>query len=94
MATRGSYMYNGKIFWGILKMLVVCNFLKILVSDKIIHKAFRTHKALKNKYPIFKSKILNVHHIYQNYTLIITLNIYVTKGYIHANLKTESLWFL
>ena len=42
------YMYlYGKIFGGIPKMLVLCNFLKILmVSDKVIHKAFRTHTTL------------------------------------------------
>ena len=37
----------GKIFRGIPKMLVLCNFLKIfMVSDKTIHKAFRTHTTL------------------------------------------------
>ena len=37
----------GKIFGGIPKMLVLCNFLKILlVSDKIIHRGFRTHATL------------------------------------------------
>ena len=37
MATRGSYVHNsyGRIFGGIPKMLVLCNFLiKLMVSDK------------------------------------------------------------
>ena len=49
MASRGSYVLNSmvKIFGGIPKMLVLCNFLKILmVSDKIIQKAFRTRAIL------------------------------------------------
>ena len=50
MTTTGSYTCTkiyGKIFWGILKMIVFCNFLEILmVSDKLIHKAFRIHKTL------------------------------------------------
>ena len=44
-----SYMYC-KIFRGIPKVLVLCNFLKILmVSDKMIYKAFRTHNILWTK---------------------------------------------
>ena len=40
------YLY-GKISGGIPKNLVLCNFLKILmVSDKTIHKAFRTPTTL------------------------------------------------
>ena len=50
MATRWSYVHNsmhGKIFGGIPKMLVLGNFLEILmVSDKTIHKVFRTHTTL------------------------------------------------
>ena len=34
-------------FGGSPKILVLCNFLKMLmVSDKTIHKAFRTHATL------------------------------------------------
>ena len=34
MATRGSYVHNyGKIFQGIPKMLVLCNFLQILMRQ-------------------------------------------------------------
>ena len=45
MATKGNYVHNyGKIFGGILNTLILCNFLKtVMVSDKTIHKAFRTH---------------------------------------------------
>ena len=46
MATGGTYVHklHGKTFGGISNILVLCNFLKILkVSDKMIHKAFRTH---------------------------------------------------
>ena len=51
MATRGSYVHNsGRIFVGIPKMLVLCNFLKILMaSDKMNHKAYRTHTTLLRK---------------------------------------------
>ena len=50
MTTRGSYVHNsyGKNFRGIPKILVLCNFLKILiVSDKMIHRAFRTRATLR-----------------------------------------------
>ena len=45
MATRGSYVHNSMVeFSG---ALILCNFLKILmVLDKMIHKAFRTHATL------------------------------------------------
>ena len=34
-------------FWGIPKMLVLCNFLrKLMVSDKKIHRAFQIHTTL------------------------------------------------
>ena len=49
MATRWSYVHKlyGKLFDGIPKILVLCNFLKVLlVSHKTIHKAFRTHTTL------------------------------------------------
>ena len=50
MMTRGKYVHvhNSMVdFTGIPKMLVLCNFHKILmVSDKTIHKAFRTHATL------------------------------------------------
>ena len=36
-----------EFFGGIPKMLVLCNFLRILmVSDKTIHRAFRTRTTL------------------------------------------------
>ena len=45
------YMYitlHGRIFGGITKLLVLGNFLrKLMVSDKMIHRAFRTHTTLK-----------------------------------------------
>ena len=48
---------------GIPKMLVLCSFLKILmVSDEMIHRAFRTHK----QNPLEEILIFT---IYQNYTL-------------------------
>ena len=41
----------GKIFGGILKMLVLCNFLKMLVvSDKTIHNAFRTRTTRREHF--------------------------------------------
>ena len=47
-------------------MLVLCNVLKILmVSDKMIHRAFRTRTTLSTK-PIREIFIFT---IYQNYTL-------------------------
>ena len=49
VATRGSYVYNSMVeLWGgIPKIVVLCNFLKILmVPDKNIHKACRTHTTL------------------------------------------------
>ena len=55
MATRGSYVhnYNGRIFGGIPKILVLCNFLReLMVSDKKIHRAFRTHTILYILKPI------------------------------------------
>ena len=46
MPTRGSYVH-GKSFGGIPEMLILFNFLKILmVSDKTIHMAIRTHTTL------------------------------------------------
>ena len=48
-------------------MLVLCNLLKILmVSDEMIHKAFRTHATLDKRNPLEKFVIFS---IYQNYTL-------------------------
>ena len=42
-------------------MLVLCNFLrKLMVSDKEIHRAFRTHTTLYTK-PI--REICNFHHL-------------------------------
>ena len=75
MAARGSYVHNSmvKFLGGIPKMLVLCNFLKILmVSDKTIHKAFRTHTTLKQN-PLEKTLILTM---YQNYTLALKYNFY------------------
>ena len=52
--TKGSYVHKNKpqskIFGGITKMLIVCNFLEtMMVSDKMIHKAFKIHKTLQTK---------------------------------------------
>ena len=50
MATRGSYVHKSMVthFWGISKMLVLCNFLNMLmVSDKTIHRAFSSTNSLK-----------------------------------------------
>ena len=53
----------GNILGGIQTMLVFCNFLKILmVSDKTIHKAFRSHETLKTK-PIREFFITTVYAI-------------------------------
>ena len=49
MATRGSYVHNsmhGRIFGVIKKKIILCNFLRNLMvslSDKKIHRAFRTY---------------------------------------------------
>ena len=38
---------------GILNIIVLCNFLKILMgSDKMIHKVFKTHKTLYKQNPL------------------------------------------
>ena len=69
MATRGSYVHKPMVKFseGIPKMLVLCNFFKILmVSDKMIHWAFRTHIPLYKQYPLEEFFIFT---IYQNYTL-------------------------
>ena len=43
-------------------MLVLCNFLKILmVSDKTIHRPFRTHTTLYKTKPIREN--FNFHHL-------------------------------
>ena len=63
---------HGKILarQGIPKMLVLCNFLKILmVSDKIIQRAFRIHKTLKNKQNPYIYTLFFTMCIYPNYTL-------------------------
>ena len=52
MASRGSCVHNSMVkkFGGIPKMLALSNFFKLLiVSDKMIHKAFNTHTALHTK---------------------------------------------
>ena len=47
-------------------MLVLCHFLrKLMVSDKEIHMAFRTHIQLYKHNPLEK---LFIFTIYQNYT--------------------------
>ena len=71
MATRGSCVHISMVEFsgGIPKNLVLCNFFRILmVSDKMIHRAFRTHTTLfkQNQSEIFFSSIFT---IYQNYTL-------------------------
>ena len=58
---------HGRIFGGIPKILVLCNFLrKLMVSGKNIHRAFRTHTTLFKQNPVEKCLIFA---IYQNYTL-------------------------
>ena len=60
------------ILGGIPKMFVFCKFLKILmVSDKTIHKAFRTHVHVQVylSIPIRKKEKRNL-TIYQNYISI------------------------
>ena len=71
MATRGSYVHNSMVkFEAILKMLVLCNFLQILmVSDKTIHKACRTHATLYKQNPLEKFLIFTIH---ENYTLALS----------------------
>ena len=62
MATRGSYVHNSMVeFSGASKKkLVLCNFLRILmVSDKIIHRAFRTRTTLQTK---AIREIFNLHY--------------------------------
>ena len=61
-----TYLY-GRILGGIPIMLVLCNFLrKLMVSNKKIHRALRTHTTLIEQYPLEKFFIFT---IYQNYTL-------------------------
>ena len=82
MATRGSYTCTctylyGRILGGIPIMLVLCNFLqKLMVSNKKIHRALRTHTTLNEQYPLEKVFIFT---IYQNYTLALTF----LKVYFH-----------
>ena len=53
MSTRGSYVHKPMVnIFGASQNVVLCNFLKILmVSDKIIYKAFRTHKTILKQNP-------------------------------------------
>ena len=56
--------------WGIPKMLVLCNFLKILmVSDNSIHNDCRTVQLYEQN-PLEKFIIFTV---YQNYTLALRI---------------------
>ena len=67
MGTTGSYVHNSmvKFSGGIPKMLVLCSFLKMLmVTDEMIHMAFRTHTTLYTK-PIREN--YNFHYL-PNYT--------------------------
>ena len=67
-----------KFSGGIPKMLLLCNFLKILmVSDKTIHRAFRTHATLQIK-PIREN--FHVHYLPKLYT---GFNVYLTL--VHSN---------
>ena len=52
-------------FGGILKMLVLCNFLrKFMVSGKMIQRAFRTHTSLFIKQnPLEKIFIFTIYQI-------------------------------
>ena len=70
MPNRGSYVYKlyGSIFGASPKMLVLCNFIrKLMVSDKTIHRAFRTHTTLRKQNPLDKLLIFT---IYQNLHLL------------------------
>ena len=61
MDTRGSYVHNSRIFGGIPKILVLCNFLrKLMVSDKKIHRALRTRTTQYTK-PI--REFFHFHHL-------------------------------
>ena len=65
----GHYVHisMGIILGGIPIIIVLCNFLrKLMVSNKMILRALRTHTTLMNKYPLEKFLIFT---IYQNYTL-------------------------
>ena len=73
MATRGNYVHNSMLqfFLGIPKMLVLCNFLKILmVSDKNDSQGLKLVLMhciqLYEQHPSEKFFIFT---IYQNYTL-------------------------
>ena len=73
MATRGSYVHYlyGRIIGGI-PILFLCNFLrKLMVSNKKIHRALRTHT---NSYEQVIPRNFSIFTIYQNYTLALTLN--------------------
>ena len=81
MATRGSYVHNcyGRIFGGIPKMLILCNFLrKFMASDEKIHRAFRTHTTvfILKQNPLDKFFIFT---IYQNYTLALKCSVSVDR---------------
>ena len=67
MATKGSYEHNSMVEWGggggggIPNFFLLGSFLrKLVVSDKNIHRAFRTHTTLQTK-PI--REIFNLHHL-------------------------------
>ena len=64
MTNRGSYVHNSmvlKISGHSENVIVLCNFLKILmVSGKMIHRAFRTHKTL---YPKPIREIFHFHYL-------------------------------
>ena len=64
MATRGSYVryLYGRILGGIPIMLVLCNFLrKLMVSNKKIHRALRTHTTTYEQYPLEKFFISGIY---------------------------------
>ena len=80
-----------RIFGGIPKMLVLYNFLrKLMVSDKKIHRAFRTRTC-----QIYKQNPLEnffIFTIYQNYTLVLIM-VYIIILCSFSFMKTQKLYF-
>ena len=87
MGTRGSYTCTwlyGKIFGGIPKMLVLCNFLKILmVSDKITRLLELIQFYKQNPLETFI-----IFTIYQNNTLALNSHRLCTK--LKTKIKTKT----
>ena len=78
MTTRASYVHNSMVILigASTKMLVLCNFLKILmVSDKMICRAFRTRATLYKQTPI--GELYNFHYLP---LLYIGFNLHLSSG--------------